>query len=508
MKGREHRFSQGWLGTLITLSLLGGSLLGASGGVPTAGAQDWVEPHPAFQAAAAYGAAAPSLQSASPSAPEGLTSNQTLYLPIIAHQYTPVQSVFGVQMDAINNSRGLQEAIAARVAMVRSAMFRWSEIEPVRTNPPTYHWEVVDEAGLVNAAQNRMTLIAGVLSTPPWAQKIPGYYCGPVRQDSLDEFAQFLQAMVNRYSGSPYYVRYWELWNEPDVDPFAFSPPMDPNSGYGCWGDSSDPSGFGGGYYATMLKTALPAIKAADPKAKVLIGGLLLDCDPNNPPPGKDCHASNFLQGILANGGGPYFDIVSYHAYTYFWGLGSFYNPNWPGSDTAIPVKTAFLRSVLAEYGFADKPLINTEAAVLCSTDSSDCRETQAMYVPRAYAEAMALDLKGQLYYRMINEAWRFTGLLWPGLWPKPAYYAYGTASDFLAGLEYEHPVQGYPAKIDGYAFSRVNRAPYTDVIWSSDGSAVAVSLPPGATAYDRYGDVIGSGTITVNYSPVYVVKP
>jgi hypothetical protein len=508
MQDKLRTLSRNWLGILITLTLLQGSILVASTGLPAASVQAEAEAHPAPQTIATYGAAAPSLQSANPSTPESLDSNQTLFLPLIARKYTPVQSVFGVQMTAINDSRGLQEAVAARAAMVRATMFLWSEIEPVRTNPPTYHWEAVDEAGIINAAQNRMTLIAGVQSTPTWAQKIPGYYCGPVRQDNLDEFAQFLQALVDRYSGSPYYVRHWELWNEPDLDPFAFMPPLDPESEYGCWGDSSDPSGFGGGYYATMLKTAFPAIKAADPNAKVLVGGLLLDCDPRDPPPGKDCHSSNFLEGIVANGGGPYFDMVSFHAYTYYAGLGFMGNPNWSGSATSIPPKTAFLQSVLGQYGFAGKPLVNTEAALLCPGNTSDCLETQAMYIPRAYAEAMALGLAGQTYYRMINVAWYFTGLLWPALYPKPGYYAYATASAFLSGLEYEHPAQGYPAKISGYAFFRVDRAQDTDVIWSSDGSAVTVSLPPGATAYDRYGEIIGSGMISVDYSPVYVVKP
>ena len=43
------------------------------------------------------------------------------------------------------------------------------------------------------------------------------------------------------------------------------------------------------------------------------------------------------------------------------------------------------------------------------------------MYVPRAYAEALALGLEGQIYYSMINEEWRHTGLILPDLTPKPS---------------------------------------------------------------------------------------
>ena len=35
---------------------------------------------------------------------------------------------------------------------------------------------------------------------------------------------------------------------------------------------------YGGGYYAEMLKIVYPQIKAADPEAQILIGGLLLFC--------------------------------------------------------------------------------------------------------------------------------------------------------------------------------------------------------------------------------------
>lgn len=427
------------------------------------------------------------------------------YLPLIAQSFPSAPPIFGVQMRRVNNYNGMAQALAAGMHWVRFSTFRWHEIEPVRTSPPQYDWTAVDEESLRNAEANGMEVVAVVHFTPEWAQKYPGSFCGPIKQEALDAFAEFLTTAVNRYSASPYGVRYWELWNEPDT------PIWHNGSGYGCWGEEHDDY-YGGGYYAEMLKKAYPAIKAADPNAQVLLGGLLLDCGGEDPPSNKDCSASKFLEGIMRNDGGRFFDGVSYHAYTYYGGaLGSMANPNWPGSVTAVPEKTAFVRQVLEQYGYGDKYLINTEAALLCATVTSDCTETQAIYIPRAYAEALALGLKGQAYFALINEGWRNTGLVLPPpeLTPKPAYHAYVAASLFLSGVNYEGKVNGYPRQIEGYSFRRANRPGYVDVIWSADGSRQDVTLPAGASAYDRYGDLIAtSGVIQVNYSPVYVTRP
>ena len=444
-----------------------------------------------------------SYQASDPDANNGMAA--TVYLPLVGRGFPLPPPVFGVQMRRVNNYNGLAQALAAGMYWVRFSTFRWHEIEPVRTNPPQYDWTAVDEESLRNAEANGMEVLAIVHYTPEWAQKYPGSFCGPIKEEALDAFAEFLTELVNRYSVPPYSIRYWELWNEPDTPVWLNS------SGYGCWGEVTDDY-YGGGYYAEMLKKAYQAIKAADPSAQVLLGGLLLDCDGGNPPGTKDCSASTFLEGVLRNDGGRYFDGVSYHAYTYYGGaLGSMSNPNWAGSVTAVPEKTAFVRRVLEQYGHGDKYLLNTEAALLCATATSECAETQAMYVARAYAEALALGLKGQSYFALINEGWRNTGLILPPpeLTPKPGYHAYVAAYSFLSSVKYEGEVNGYPGRIEGYSFRRINQPGYVDVIWSTDGSTQSVTLPTGGSAYDRYGDLIAaSGVIQVDYSPVYVTRP
>ncbi len=406
-------------------------------------------------------------------------------------------SIFGAQMNnAIDEAEGLSQALAGGVYWVRFDAFEWDRIEPVPTVPSTFHWENVDESSLQRANQNGLNVIAVVKYTPDWAQKYPGSACGPVKSKAFAGFAEFLAAVVNRYKGSPYNIKYWELGNEIDA------PVYYERSVFGCWGDGGDPY-FGGEYYAQMLKAAYPAIKAADPEAQVLLGGLVLD-NPNEIP----YTIARFLEGVLRGGGGPFFDLVNFHSYSYFTGVpGLLYNPNWPGSPTALPEKTAFLKNILNRYGWGNKPLINTETALYCDVNSDPCLETQAVFVAKAYADGIALGLQGLVYYALKSE-WRLTGLLRPDNTPRPSYLAFKTAADFLSRARYRGPVSGYPAGIFGHTFwPQVGTS--IEVIWATDGAPQSVPLPSGAEAFDLYGTPlsVSGGAITVDYGPVYIRK-
>ena len=86
----------------------------------------------------------------------------------------PSTSVFGVQMDyLIDDSNGLQQAVAAGAQWVRFDAFDWDRIEPQPANPAEYHWDQVDEASLQRAKQKGLEIIAVVKYTPAWARKHP-----------------------------------------------------------------------------------------------------------------------------------------------------------------------------------------------------------------------------------------------------------------------------------------------------------------------------------------------
>src|SRR5207247_1719484 len=147
-------------------------------------------------------------------------------------------------------------------------------------------------------------------------------------------------------------IRYWEIWNEPDIDYHLVAA----DSLWGCWGDATD-TFYGGSDYAQMLKAVHSPVKQASAESQVLVGGLLLDCDPRNPPPGKDCKPSMFLEGILKSGGGDFFDGVAFHAYDYYDKpmRGDYQHSGWRASagtsGPVVGVKAEYIRELLYRYG-------------------------------------------------------------------------------------------------------------------------------------------------------------
>jgi hypothetical protein len=388
--------------------------------------------------------------------------------------------------------------------------FNWDAIEPVRIEPPEYHWDAVDEAALLAAATGGYEIIGIVLFTPPWAQKYPGIACGPIAEGEFERFAQFMGELVSRYSQPPYNVSYWEIGNEPDVDYKL----VDPHSGFGCWGEEDDLY-FGGGYYGEMLKVVYPAIKAADPEAQVLVGGLLLDCDPVNPPENLDCKASRFLEGILEVGGGDYFDGVSFHAYDYYFGDGIYGNTNWNSySNTTGPVvtvKAKYLQSLLARFGQPSKYLLNTEVAVLCGRDgrepgclTDDFNQTKSNYVASANVVAAARKLVANVWYSLTG--WRASGLVQgASLQLLPAYDAFRFNADQLDGAQYIRDLEQYDGLV-GYEFERDGDILW--VLWSLDGGDQVIDLTSEPSAvYNVYGSGQPvSNNLLITISPIYVL--
>lgn len=438
----------------------------------------------------------PAIQSSEPT---------TVYLPLVGRNFPPPPPQFGVQMHAITDSHGLTRAVEGNVHWVRFNAFPWDQIEPVRTDPPTYNWDAVDEESLRNAAESGMTVIGVVKFTPEWAQKYSGSYCGPIRDDALDEFAQFMGELVSRYSAPPYNVRYWELGNEPDAAVIYN------RRAFGCWGEEGEPY-YGGQYYAEMLRAAYPAIKAADSQSQVLIGGLLLYCDPTNPPEGEDCLPSRFLEGILVNGGGDYFDIVSFHGYPFYDGTLQMdeHFPSWEARGGVVLGKVDFLEEVMASYG-VDKPLILTEGALtcpewssLCNPPGSDFYEAQADYVVWLFVRNWANGLLGTTWYTLEGPGYRYSGLLDADQEPRPAYDAFAFLTDELDGASYTDAVTQHPA-LRGYEFMASGKRIW--VLWAPDEQPHTITLPAGVLGvYDKYGnDITPTGDeLEVNH-PVYV---
>ncbi len=418
------------------------------------------------------------------------------------------RSVFGVEIN-----RGFGRVTATQLAelgadWVRYNGIRWDEVEPT---PGTRNWDALRQVEADILAINAAGAVPMVVvrNAPVWAQAQPNKPCGPIRTDALPAFAAFLTDVVARYRQPPYNVTFWELGNEPDA-PFQLVGGDEP---FGCWADENDNDGYGGAAYAAMLKAAYPAIKAADPRAQVILGGLLLDCAPDRPlANGQPCRAGRFFEAILRAGGGEYFDIVAYHAYGYFSPNRDpdRERPNWSDRGGATLGKAEYLRATLARYGYA-KPLMMNEGSLLCYRSSPTCRpngfeEAKADAVLRLYARTIAADLLMSHWYTLNGPGWQEGGLLDSRQQPVPAFRAFQFARQQLGAARYLRPVT--MAGLEGYHF----RAAESEVIvvWSVDGVERTYSVPANARAiYDATGVVLPlSETLTLTTAPRLIVIP
>ncbi len=453
------------------------------------------------------------MQTATPPAEATATvrkTNAATQITVQPEVSTPTLSMplFGMEPHRVSDETVLGLMTDSGARLVRYSSILWNKVEALEG---VYNWDALAdvERDLQLLSAKGFEIIVVVRGTPAWAQKVPGSFCGPVAAEKLDAFAEFLAKLVERTNTPAYHIRYWEIGNEPDVDPSLVSP----DNIYGCWGDKDDPY-YGGEYYAEMLKKAYPAIKAANPDALLLNGGLLLVCDPTHPPEGKTCLPAKFFEGVLRNGGGDFLDGVSFHGYVPYAGsLGmEWKDPAWEARGGMIAGKIDYLRSLMAQYG-VEKPLYQTEISLLCPEWSKkNCLppgenfyRAQADFVVRSLVKNWQMGVAGTIWYDFEGKGWRYSSMAGRDLQnPKPAYRAFRFLNEKLAQMGLTGTKSLAPG-IEAYLFEGNNRQVW--VVWSIDETPISVVLPVGVTRITNvFGDVleITGNTLEIS-SPVYL---
>jgi hypothetical protein len=429
--------------------------------------------------------------------------SQTVYLPAVYQTFGAYRPFsFGVQV------YGVYEETTARAVGTGAGWVRmplsWVAIEPENTTPEHYRWSPGLEAELRSYASTGIRVIFTLTSNPLWAAELPG---GPVHEEDVGELVEFLQTVVARYGAAPYNVKHWEIYNEPDNGDLGYA-----SVGWGYFGD--DPQA-----YVDLLEAVYQPIKAIDPEAQVLFGGLAYDnWEPYGP------FVMTFLDDVLTlmQGHGSYpFDMMNFHYYPVFWA-------NWEPYGTDIIGKAEFIRDKLLTYG-VNRPLICTEAGLW-----SDCRdpeddvvcssyEEQSRYVPRLYARGEAADLKTNIWFMLVDSENPYDykhGLLENDLEPKPAFAAYQVLAEQLTSADYVRtlaPNETGSEQIEAYEFLCEEGPERVIVAWANDESNHIMVLAGSClTITDKYGvesDPIcdgGDGVIEVSIgpSPVYLRVP
>lgn len=248
----------------------------------------------------------------------------------------------------------LDNMVSLGVGWIRFDM-QWKIVQA--NNSSSFNWSEIDSL-VAEANAHHLKILAILDYAPAWAAGpcSAGDNCPP---SSPAVFAAFAKAAAQRYT--PEGVSKWEIWNEPNNANF--------------WGGESDCD-----TYTADLKAAYVAIKAVDPNAGVISGGLAPESTD-----GKNISPTDFLSCMYQDGGKGYFDAVGDHPYTY---------PQTPsaaqlGAWGEMSQTTPSLRSIMTANGDAGKRIWVTEFGA--PTDGPDANE----YVSEAQQAAMVTDVMG-----------------------------------------------------------------------------------------------------------------
>jgi hypothetical protein len=437
--------------------------------------------------------------------------NHSTHLPLVGTSY-PWSSPFSVESNTKVTTTLASRADELQVGSMRLHRLYWRDVQP--TEYGGYDWSPMSdfEQELRELAAFGIQPIVIVHHSPRWAT-VEESSCSAIRQDKFIDFAAFMAAAVHRYKVPEFNVHHWELGNEPDVDPSLV--PAD--TVFGCWGDDDDPY-YGGRHYGEMLKVVSPAIRAADPSAKILIGGLLLDRPTDLVPsvgePGL------FFKGILEAGAAEHFDMVPYHAYSTYSGVDIDYDLDprhlWTSMGGLTLGKARFLRQTMAEYG-VHKPLLLNETALGCMSKYYQCTpppqdfyKAQADHLVRSFVRARSENVGGLTWYTLNGPGWREGGLLDGSYGRRPAYVSYRHMIQRLTPSHYERAAD-YGPGIEAHSFAKAGSRIH--IVWSRDKAVHTIRVPQDALirVFDRDGNPIPptpSGAmfkLSVGFSPVYL---
>ena len=404
----------------------------------------------------------------------------------------------------------LIEALKSSGACWARVRVDWGWIQP-DPPPADYVWAPYHDDKLRLVAESGVQLIAHIDNVPGWAGDLA---YGPIHRDRLDDFAQFLTDLVNRYKQAPYNIHHWELFNEPDrtfLDDYR-----------GGWG-------LNGELYAEMLARAYGAIKAADPGATVLMGGVAHDWFLEYGGPFHRYFPDEVLE---AAGTQVPWDVSNLHYFPDFrkewerwdpksedrtlgWlpaptcgdlydGEGSTYAA---GGVDLIAKVSHFSNRMRTCFG-VEKPVWVTELGEHGYPYDPDNDEhpddpywsikQQARYVVQGYTRGLAAGVEKLVWFVLVSPPYDYhaQGLLYQEDWsPKPAFRAYQTLTSELGGYAYVRTLE--IPDVEGYVFRDAVQHQKT-VAWGildpDGGDTVPLTFAP--TSKLRVVDHLGSVTM------------
>jgi hypothetical protein len=181
----------------------------------------------------------------------------------------PAEFVFGVVPQGRLGAGDMRLMSSGGVESFRFWL-NWGAVEYARGS---YDWSEVDRT-ITTAAREGVTAFPFLFGSPGWVSEIDRVRCdgedcarvGPRSTETQSAFALFAAAAARRYGPQGSFwdsnpqlpehpIRTWQIWNEQNLTDF-FLPQPDPR------------------IYADLLRASSTAIRAVDPDAELVIGGM------------------------------------------------------------------------------------------------------------------------------------------------------------------------------------------------------------------------------------------
>lgn len=291
-------------------------------------------------------------------------------------------------------------------------------------------------------------------------------YTNPLHRDGAlmstaaerDAFAAYAGAAAARFKGQG--VRF-EIWNEPNTGADC------PSGNVGFWRPRPDAATYG-----KLVAATMKAVRAADPKAQVTLGGLVPSfaspCDADQPTE----FSFQYIDALERAGGLGPVDALGYHAY--------YIDPEAWGAELHM------LRTLLREKGRASLAVWDTEwgfssacpdgeapCAIADGQQKLDRRARQAVRLARRFLVGATLRLPVNVWYDLVDDGAasdnreHHFGLYDTDLRPKPAQEAMKTFADASKG-RLTGTAPNLPAGLHALRFSNGGDAVYA--VWVDRG--------------------------------------
>lgn len=346
-----------------------------------------------------------------------------------AIQHTQV-SPFGINVFLEQEAEPAKRELVVKLAAAAGfhwlrQEFTWEDIEihgkgdfEDRRHAP-YHsaWDKYDQ--MVDLSEKyHMELIVRISNPPEWTRTLTSTVGTFAPPDNYQDFGDFVRTVVSRYKGR---VHYYQLWNEPNVNPEWGVYPISPEQ------------------YTELLKVGATAARAVDPNVVIIAGAVAatIDLQPDDTSGHNNLSDLLFLQRMYDAGAAPYFDIASMQAYGLYSG---------PTDHRMQPRvlnfgRNLFIRDLMVKNGDAYKPIWIAEMNWNAAPDNVDPRygrvtlDQQAVYLPLAYQRLLDewpwVGVANTWYLKRATDDWEvnrqpeaYFRLLLPDFTPLPVYDA------------------------------------------------------------------------------------